>query len=159
MCTQSHTQQLRTQQLSFSHERNSHEQPSFLHQRSRRQRHLGFRWHFSSEAAEAWFEGPLERRRTQEREGLPLLRKVSFNMRVCYKYACAELIFDFQICFSVAHPTHFFKIKKTRIQWNFRKFVGCQSKLIGCRKQLPYYKRDATVLYYKRGKETLMGFW
>lgn len=46
----------------------------------------------------AWPEGPLEWRRTQEREGLPLLRKASFNMRVHCGYACAEVIFDFQIC-------------------------------------------------------------
>jgi len=31
----------------------------------------------------------------------------------------------------------FFRTKKTKTKWDFKKFVGCTSKLIWCREQLP----------------------
>ena len=34
-------------------------------------------------------------------------------------------------------PYTFFKIKKTRVELGFKKFVGCRKQLIGCKKELP----------------------
>jgi len=43
-------------------------------------------------------------------------------------------------------PYTFFKIKKTRTELNFKKFVGCRKQLIGCRKQLRRKIRTLMVI-------------